>query len=435
MFETGFSSINLGKVLCVILGGGKGARLFPLTRDRAEPAVPLAAKYRLVDILISNCIHSHFRRIYILTQFNSASLNRHISCTYDFDRYSAGFVDILAAQQTTGDTSWYGGTADAVRKHLGLFMRHVFDYLLVLSGDQLYQMDFQKVVEQHQASGADITIAATLVGRSEAGSMGVMQIDENRRITRFVEKPVDAAEFDLLKLTPDANKQLSVASNRELFLGSMGIYVFNRRSLLDLLDNDLSDFGSQIFPNAIATHRVSCFVYDGYWEDISTIRAFYNANLSLLSDLPRLNLYDMTTPIFTRSRYLPGAKINGAQVDHSLISEGCIINRAHISHSVIGPRSIVGEGTELRRVVSFGKDFYETRESVERHERAGLPRAGIGAHCRIKNAIIDKNTRIGNNVTISPSGKPPNMDHECYYIRDGIVIIPKDAIIPHGMVI
>jgi glucose-1-phosphate adenylyltransferase len=435
MSQTGRQSINISKVLCVIMGGGQGSRLFPLTKDRAKPAVPLAGKYRIVDIPISNCINSHFRRIYILTQFNSTSLHSHISRTYKFDQFSSGFVEILAAQQTFNNTSWYEGTADAVRKNLVHFLNHDFDYLLILSGDQLYRMDFQDVIEQHRETGADITIATLPVGRGEAGALGILQIDGEKRITRFVEKPKDPAMLDSLKITPEMNAQLAIPGGRESYLASMGIYVFNRSVITELLDNPLSDFGKHIIPHAISTHRVFSYVYQGYWADIGTIRSFFEANLDLVTELPRFNFFDMSAPIFSRPRYLPGSKINGAQIDHAVISDGCIINRARINQSIVGLRTIIGDGTELNRVVILGSDYYESQESVERHEREGVPRVGIGAHCKIENAIIDKNARIGNNVTISPAGKPENVDHERYFIRDGIVIIPKDAVIPHGTVI
>ena len=262
-----------------------------------------------------------------------------------------------------------------------------------------------------------------------------MQIDGEKRITRFVEKPKDPAVLESLKISPEMNAQLAIPGGRESFLASMGIYVFNRAIIRDLLDNPLSDFGKHIIPHAINTHRVFSYVYQGYWEDIGTIRNFFEANLDLVTELPRFNFFDMSAPIFSRPRYLPGSKINGAQIDHAVISDGCIINRARISNTIVGLRTIIGDGTEMNRVVTLGSDYYESQESVERHEREGQPRVGIGAHCKIENAIIDKNARIGNNVVISPVGKPENVDHERYFIRDGIVIIPKDAIIPHGTVI
>ena len=435
MSQTGRQSLNISKVLCVIMGGGQGTRLFPLTKDRAKPAVPLAGKYRIVDIPISNCINSSFRRIYILTQFNSTSLHSHISRTYKFDQFSSGFVEILAAQQTFNNTSWYEGTADAVRKNLIHFMNHDFDYLLILSGDQLYRMDFKEVIEQHRETGAEITIATLPVGRNEAKACGILQMGEDHRITRFVEKPKEDALLASLRITPAMAAQAGIKDDHESYLASMGIYVFNRSIIRDLLDNPLSDFGKHIIPHAINTHRVYAYVYQGYWEDIGTIRSFFEANLDLVTELPRFNFFDMSAPIFSRPRYLPGSKINGAEIEHALISDGCIINRAHITHTIVGLRTFIGEGTSLNRTVILGSDYYESLESVQRHEGSGQPRVGIGAHCKIENAIIDKNARIGNNVVISPAGKPENLDHERYYIRDGIVIIPKDAVIPRGTVI
>jgi glucose-1-phosphate adenylyltransferase len=435
MSQTGRQSINVSKVLCVIMGGGQGTRLFPLTKDRAKPAVPLAGKYRLVDIPISNCINSGFRRIYILTQFNSTSLHGHISRTYKFDQFTSGFVEILAAQQTFTNTSWYEGTADAVRKNLIHFLNHDFDHLIILSGDQLYRMDFRPIIAQHVETGAGITVATIPVGRNEARSLGIMQIADNRRITNFLEKPKEDDQLDSLKLSPELHDKLGINGDDKSFLASMGIYVFNRELIRELLDNPLSDFGKHIIPHAIKTHSVYSHIFQGYWEDIGTIRSFFEANLDLVSELPRFNFFDMSAPIFSRPRYLPGSKINGAQIDHAVISDGCIINHARISNSIVGLRTVVGAETELNRVVTLGSDFYESAESVSRHEDEGKPRVGIGTHCRIENAIIDKNARIGNNVTISPADKPENVDHELYFIRDGIIVIPKNAVIPHGTVI
>jgi glucose-1-phosphate adenylyltransferase len=435
MLHTGRQSPNTSQVLSVILGGGQGSRLFPLTKDRAKPAVPLAGKYRLVDIPISNCINSGFRRIYVLTQFNSASLHGHISRTYKFDHFSSGFVEILAAQQTLNNTSWYEGTADAVRKNLVHFLDHDFDYLVILSGDQLYRMDLREMVEQHAATGAEITVATIPVSREECAALGIMQMDQDQRIQSFFEKPKDPAVLDPLKLSEDVRQQLGIKLAGDAFLASMGIYVFNRDVICELLDNPHSDFGKHIIPHAIKSRRVFSYVYQGYWEDIGTIRSFFEANLDLVSELPRFNFFDMSAPIFSRPRYLPGSKINGAQIDHAVISDGCIINRATIVRSIIGLRTLVGSGTKLNRVIVIGSDYYEAQESVERHLREGKPRIGIGENCTIDNAIIDKNTRIGSNVTISPAGKAENLDHQNYFIRDGIVIIPKDAVIPDNTVI
>jgi len=433
--HTGRQTANTSKVLCVILGGGQGSRLFPLTKDRAKPAVPLAGKYRIVDIPISNCINSGFRRIYVLTQFNSTSLHGHISRTYKFDHFSSGFVEILAAQQTFNNTSWYEGTADAVRKNLVHFMNHDFDYLLILSGDQLYRMDLQEVIEQHRETGAEITVATIPVKAAETPALGIMQIDPAGRVTKFLEKPKDPALLEPFKLPVQIREKVGVKGDADSYLASMGIYVFNRSVITELLDNPLSDFGKHIIPHAITTRRVFSYVYQGYWEDIGTIRNFFEANLDLVNELPRFNFFDMSAPIFSRPRYLPGSKINGAQIDHAVISDGCIINRASINRSIVGLRTIVGSGANLNRVIVLGSDYYESKESVESNEQEGKPRIGIGENCKIENAIIDKNARIGNNVVISPAGKAENLDHERYFIRDGIVVIPKDAVIPHGTVI
>jgi glucose-1-phosphate adenylyltransferase len=435
MSHTSRQTAHTSNVLSVIMGGGQGTRLFPLTKDRAKPAVPLAGKYRLVDIPISNCINSGLRRIYLLTQFNSASLHRHISQSYKFDQFSGGFVEILAAQQTYADASWYQGTADAVRKNMVHFMNHEWDYLLILSGDQLYRMDCRQIINEHAESGADITVATIPVGRRDTEALGIMQMDAERRITRFVEKPKDPAVQDSLKLPPEWYPRLGIKEEGEAFLASMGIYVFNRDIVRSLMDNTLADFGKHIIPNAIPNLRVFSHVFQGYWEDIGTIRAFFEANLDLTSELPRFNFFDMAAPIFSRPRFLPASKVNGAQIDHAVVSDGCILNRAVIAHSIVGLRSLVGVGTVLNRVILLGSDYYESQDSIQEHEKAGKPRIGIGANCRIENTIVDKNARIGNNVVISPAGKPENVDHPNYYIRDGIVIIPKNGTVPHGMVI
>jgi len=428
-------SLNTSNVLCVILGGGQGTRLFPLTKDRAKPAVPLAGKYRLVDVPISTCINSGFRRIYVLTQFNSTSLHRHISQSYKFDQFSGGFVEILAAQQTFSDTSWYEGTADAVRKNLVHFLDHDFEYLMILCGDQLYRMDYRTMLAQHRETGADVTLGTIPVGRRESESLGIMEMNNDKRITRFVEKPKERALQDTLRLPPEWLAKLGMEPGTDRFLASMGIYIFNREVVRELLDSPHADFGRHILPKAIETHKVSSYVFQGYWEDIGTIRAFFEANLDIASELPRFNFFDMSAPIFSRPRFLPGSKINGAQIDHAVVSDGCIINQAKITNSVVGLRMIVGSGTELHRVVALGCDYFESQESIAQHEKAGTPRVGIGAGCRIENAIIDKNARVGNNVIISPAGKPDNFDHPLYFIRDGIVIIPKSGTIPHGTVI
>ena len=428
-------SVNTNNVLSVILGGGVGSRLYPLTQQRSKPAVPLAGKYRLVDIPISNCINSGLRRVYILTQFNSASLHRHISQSYKFDQFSGGFVEILAAQQTLSDSSWYQGTADAVRKNLIHLLNHSGEHILVLSGDQLYRMDFHLILQQHVDTGADITIATLPVRRDLAQGLGIMQIDADRRITRFVEKPKDPAVLDTLHLDPHWYGRLGIQGEDEFLLASMGIYVFNRQVLVKLLETEEADFGKHIIPGAISQQRVFSYIFQGYWEDIGTIRSFFEANLDLASELPRFNFFDLTAPIFTRPRGLPGSKVNAAAIDHAMVCDGCIINRAQVSYSMIGIRSIVGAGSRIMRTVMMGCDYYESQASILENEGRGAPRIGIGCNARIENAIIDKNARIGDNVVISPAGKPENVDHALYYIRDGIVIIPKNGVIPHNTVI
>ncbi len=420
-------------VLAIIMGGGQGTRLFPLTKERAKPAVPLAAKYRLVDIPISNCINSGLKRIYLLTQFNSASLHRHISQSYKFDHFSGGFVELSAAEQSFTSTSWYQGTADAVRKNLNHFLNHDFDYALILSGDQLYRMDFTRILEEHQANGAELTIATIPVRRSDAQSLGIMQINAEGRITRFVEKPKDAALLDSLRLDSSSHEALEIKGNDECFLASMGIYVFNRDVLVQLLENTLTDFGKHIIPTAIETHRVFSHVFQGYWEDIGTIRAFFEANLDIVSELPRFNFFDMAAPIFTRPRFLPATKINAAQIDHAVLSDGCILNHCKITHSVVGVRSVVDSGCDIHRAVLLGNDYFESAESIRQNESEGRPRIGIGRNTIIHNAIVDKNARIGSDCVITPDGKPVNLDHENYFIRDGIVIIPKSGVVPNGM--
>jgi glucose-1-phosphate adenylyltransferase len=428
-------SPNTSNVLAVIMGGGAGTRLFPLTKERSKPAVPLAGKYRLVDIPISNCINSNLKRIYVLTQFNSASLHRHISQSYKFDHFSGGFVEILAAEQTPTSTSWYEGTADAVRKNLTHFLNHDFEYLVILSGDQLYRMDFRRIIAQHIETYADLTVATIPVPRDQAQGLGIMQINEEKRIVKFVEKPKEESVLDSLKVPRDSYDQLGIEGDEDFLLASMGIYVFNRDLIVRLLDNNHTDFGKHIIPDAINQHRVFSYVFQDYWEDIGTIGSFFEANLDLVSELPRFNFFDMAAPVFSRPRFLPGTKINGATIDHAIVSDGCIINHSTIRHSLVGIRSVVGNGSELNRVVLMGGDYYESHASIMENELVGKPRIGIGQNTRIENAIIDKNARIGDNVVISPEGKPKELDHPLYHIRDGVVIIPKNGVVPHGTVI
>ena len=426
---------NPDRVLGIIMGGGQGSRLFPLTRERAKPAVPLAGKYRLVDIPISNCINSGIKRIYLLTQFLSASLHRHVYGSFKFDHFSKGFVEILAAEQTATDTSWYQGTADAVRKNQIHFRNSEFDYALILSGDQLYRMDFRLILNQHLTTGAELTIATIPVNREAAQSLGIMQIAPDRRIVRFVEKPRDPEVLDTLRIPREAYADLGIVGDEELYLASMGIYVFNREVLFTLLDNNYTDFGKHIIPAAIGTRPVYSYIFQGYWEDIGTIRSFFDANLDLVTELPRFNFFDMTAPIYTRPRFLPASKINGATIDHSILSDGAILNHCTVSNSIVGVRCMVGDGSQVNRTIILGSDFYESAESIAENLAAGKPRIGIGRHTRIENAIVDKNARIGDNCVITPAGKPENVDHPLYFIRDGIVIIPKNKVIPDGTII
>ena len=435
MAENQNKSFDPDNVLSVVMGGGRGTRLFPLTRERAKPAVPLAGKYRLVDIPISNCINSGLKRVYLLTQFNSASLHRHISQSYKFDHFTHGFVEILAAEQTLSDSSWFQGTADAVRQHMTHFLNHRFDHILILSGDQLYNMDFRKVFNEHIANDAELTVATIPVHREAASDFGIMQIDEEQRIREFVEKPEDAEVVDSLKLPGATRDELGIKATDDQFLASMGIYIFNRDVLVDLLDSDHADFGKHIIPEAIHTRRSFSYVYQGYWEDVGTIKTFFDANLDAASELPKFNFFDMSAPIFTRPRFLPASKINSAAIDHAVLSDGCIINLAQISHSIVGVRSVVGSGTKLHRVVMMGADFYETDYSIKEHHSQNIPAIGIGSNTRIENAIIDKNARIGDNCVISPEGHGENEDGKGYVVRDGIVIIQKNSVVPHGTVI
>jgi len=432
MPTTGQAVVDPQRVLAIIMGGGRGTRLFPLTRERAKPAVPLAGKYRLVDIPISNCINSGVRRIYLLTQFLSASLHRHVYGSFKFDSFSQGFVEILAAEQTATDTSWYEGTADAVRKNINHFRGVDHDYTLILSGDQLYRMDYRRLLRSHVEAGAELTIATIPVPRADASSLGILQTNADGHIVRFVEKPKEPALLDALRLDAETVAKLQLAGDAEWFLASMGIYIFNRDLLRRLLDQNFADFGKHLIPHAIDKHRVFSHVFQGYWADIGTIRSFFEANLDLASELPRFNFFDMSAPIYTRPRFLPASKINGASLDHTVVSDGSILNHCKISQSIVGQRYLVDAGSHITRTVIMGADYYETRESIEEGVRTGRPRIGIGRNTRIDTAIVDKNARIGDNCVITPHGKPESVDHDLYFIRDGIVIIPKNAVIPNG---
>jgi glucose-1-phosphate adenylyltransferase len=417
------------RTLAVIMGGGAGTRLFPLTKDRAKPAVPLGGKYRIVDIPISNCLNSGLRSIYILTQFNSMSLHRHIQASYKFDNFSRSFVDILAAQQTPEGSQWYQGTADAVRQNMRYFLERPFDYYLILSGDQLYRMDFRALLHQHIRSGADITLATKPVERSQVPEFGIMQSDAHRRVTKFVEKPTDEAVQDEFKMGPELLESIGEARDAELFQASMGIYVFNRDVLVECLNNNLADFGKHVIPQSIEQLQVSGFIFNGYWEDIGTVRAFYEANLDLTDLLPQYSFFEAASPIYTHPRFLPGSKINGATLRQAIIADGCIISDAHIERSVIGVRSTIESGATIRNSIVMGADYYETDPPTDNRRE---PKIGIGRNCVIDRAIIDKNARIADGVVITPEGKPADLDAGNYFIRDGIVVVPKNAVIPAG---
>jgi glucose-1-phosphate adenylyltransferase len=368
----------------------------------------------------------------LLTQFNSASLHRHISQSYKFDHFSGGFVELLAAEQSFSSTSWYQGTADAVRKNLQHFKNNDFEYALILSGDQLYQMDFQAVLRAHIEHSADVTVATIPVAAREASALGIMQVNPENRITRFIEKPTDPEMLESMKIDRATYPKLGIQRDEDLYLASMGIYVFNREVLLELLNNNHTDFGKHIIPGAIENHRVYSYIFQGYWEDIGTIRSFFEASLDQTSDRPQFDFFNPT--VFTRPRYLPATRIESAAIDHAVIADGCTIDHAQLRHAVVGIRSVLAAGCSLNRVVMMGADYYDDAEKLNRPENQGVP-MGVGRGTRIDNAIIDKNARIGNNVTISPAGKPENVDHELYFIRDGIVVIPKNGVIPHGTVI
>ena len=417
----------LQRTLAIIMGGGAGTRLFPLTKDRAKPAVPLGGKYRIVDIPISNCLNSGLRSIYVLTQFNSMSLHRHIQASYKFDNFSRSFVDILAAQQTPAGSQWYQGTADAVRQNMRYFLERPYDYYLILSGDQLYRMDFRALLHQHIKLGADITLATKPVARHQVSEFGIMQSGVDRHITGFIEKPADESELREMKMSRELLRAIGSNEEEELFQASMGIYVFNRNVLIESLTNDLFDFGKHIIPSSIKDRHVSAFIFKGYWEDIGTIRAFYEANLDLTDVVPEYSFFEPDSPIYTHPRFLPGSKINGATLRQAIISDGCIISDALLERCVVGIRSVIQSGATIRNSIVMGADYFELGQTD-----SSQPSIGIGRNCVIDRAIIDKNARIADGVVITPEGKPPNFDADNYFMRDGIVVIPKNAVIPAG---
>lgn len=415
-------------VMAVVLSGGQGKRLYPLTRFRSKPAVPLGGKYRLIDIPISNCLNSRINRVFVLTQFNSASLNKHIVHTYKFDVFNGGFVDILAAEQTPENSNWFQGTADAVRQSIKHLLPYTeVNYVIILSGDQLYQMDLRQVIEYHISQRADITLAAFPVDAEAASGLGIMKLHKDGRVIAFREKP---PKEDLPEVRSSGNND-----GRDYF-ANMGIYVFHKQTLLDLLtESKAVDFGKELIPQTIGTRRVMAYLFDGYWEDIGTIRTFYEANLALTGPSPKFNFYDARMPVYTHFRNLPGSKLNNCDVHQSIIAEGCILTGADIRHSIIGLRSRIGSGTTIKQSIIMGADRFETAEQLEENAARRIPNIGIGNHCTIINAIIDKDVRIGDNVSIINAHNLQEKDEENYCIRDGIIVVPKGALIRSGTVI
>lgn len=416
-------------VIAVILGGGRGTRLYPLTKQRSKPAVPVGGKYRLVDIPISNCLNSSVRRIYVLTQFNSASLNRHIKNTYNFDVFSRGFVDILAAEQTPKSQTWFQGTADAVRQSLHHLENHNYEHVLILSGDQLYQMDYSKMMERHLETDADLTVATIPVNAQDATGFGIMKTNDGGRISDFVEKPsMEALEDWKSEMSEQFKNQ------GRHYLASMGIYIFNKKTLHRLFEEnpEATDFGKEIIPKAIDEGaNVSSYEFDGYWTDIGTITSFFEANLALTDTVPAFNLYDNENFIFTHARLLPASKLSGTTLDHSIVSEGCIIEASRIERSVIGIRSRIGKGTSIENSIVMGNDYFPSRKEIET-TNSDRPLMGIGQRCFISNTIVDKNCRIGNDVRIVGGPHLEDGHYGNYYVADGIVIVPKGAVIKDG---
>jgi glucose-1-phosphate adenylyltransferase len=407
-------------VLAVILGGGRGTRLYPLTKYRAKPAVPIGGKFRLIDIPISNCLHWGLKKIFVLTQFNTASLHQHIYTTYKFDGFSRGFVQILAAQQTIDNKNWYQGTADAVRQNLNFIQNQDVEYVIILSGDQLYRINLYDFLAFHRQKNADISIASKPITGEEARGLGILKVDSGRRVVDFAEKPKDPAVLNRL-FNP---AEYLGAGIRKNYIASMGIYIFNKQVLIDrLVGNDDQDFGKQIIPDSIGSCRVFSYIFDDYWEDIGTIASFFEANLDFARPMPRFNFYDELNPIFTHARFLPGSKIKDCQVNQALLAEGSILEGSKISDSVLGIRSIVREGTTLERLVMMGADFYEASHSQD------PVKVGIGRNCHIRNTIIDKNVRIGEHVYIDYKGSESNKECGAYCVADGIVVIPKNETI------
>jgi glucose-1-phosphate adenylyltransferase len=416
------------KVISIILGGGQGSRLYPLTATRSKPAVPIAGKYRLVDIPISNCINSDIKRIFLLTQFNSASLNKHIKYTYNFSLFSEAFVDVLAAEQTPTNKGWFQGTADAVRQSLHHFVSYESEYILILSGDQLYQLDFNEMIEAHEKSGAEISIATLPVNAKDATSFGILKTNPQNFIDAFIEKP-DAS------LLPDWKSEVAPAMKEKgkEYLASMGIYVFNKQLLIDLLaDTNTVDFGKEIIPQSISKHKVLSYEYDGYWTDIGSIDSFFAANLDLTTDLPLFNLFDNNNQIYTRPRILPPTKVSGTRFMNSIIAEGCIIGAESIENSIVGVRSRIGHGSVIKRCYIMGANRFENIKSMAKSLAKEIPAVGIGDNCYLENCVIDKNARIGDNVKISGGKHLQDTETDSYVVKEGIVVLKNSAVISSG---
>ena len=422
-------------VLSIILAGGAGKRLFPLTQDRSKPAVPLGGKYRLIDVPISNCLNSGLKKIFVLTQFNSASLNRHVSNTYRFDPFAEGFIEVLAAEQTMTNPNWFQGTADAVRQHLHRFTGRENDYQLILSGDQLYRMDYRQLLESHWKRGADVTICVIPKSEAMASSFGLLKLGSDGRVEQFREKPKGDALREMQTDTEALGLSAEEAKKRP-YVASMGIYIFKFNVLTDLLaDASMIDFGYQVIPRAIEKYDVYGYLFDDYWEDLGTVEAFYKANMDLTGSDPHFDFHDMTAPIYTRARFLPSTRVELCSIRESIISEGSILRGARIFNSVVGIRSQVSEDVELERVMMMGADFYEDEKDFEYNRQLGIPNIGIGRASVIRKAIIDKNAHIGENVRIVNEERIQNFDGPGYYIRDGIVMVPKNGVVQSGTVI
>lgn len=424
------------RVLAVIMGGGRGTRLSPLTLERSKPAVPLAGKYRLVDIPISNCINSEINRIFILTQFQTASLHRHVQSTYHFDPFGGGFVDILSAEQTEKSLDWYQGTADAVRRNLVHFRSTPHDLVLILSGDQLYRMDYRTIIDEHLASGADVTLAAVPFPVSKVAGLGLTQVNDDLSIARFVEKPKDPEIIAGLALSPALEAKLKTPCDEKRCLASMGIYVFNRTALADALDNTMTDFGKEVIPSLLGKKKLFAHIFEGYWEDIGTVHAFFEANLALAQPLPPFDFFDASAPIYTQDRYLPASKLNRCHIDHVVIGDGSILTDSSLKHSVLGVRCFIGEGSYLEDTIVMGADYYETPTQLAENLTKGRPRIGIGKGCRITHSIIDKNARIGDGCVISAVGKADGTYADgAVIIRDGVLVVAKGVTLPPGTVV